>query len=110
LNAAEVAAAALDPKNRLTRAVERIGTQKLRAGITAPKIRDAKIRTQQIGAITKELRAVERAGDAFVPKVSEVGETFLSFHAKPCRCTKEVDLITRSTATHTPNRAHHTGF
>ena len=53
LDAAQVASAALYPQHWLPLPVQRISLVQLRAGVTAPKVGDAQVRSEQVGAIAQ---------------------------------------------------------
>src|SRR3984893_18024296 len=59
LDTADIAAAALDPQRRLSRAVKRIDTFNLRARVASSKIRDAQIGSQQVRAITQQFGRIQ---------------------------------------------------
>lgn len=59
LDAAQIAAAALDPQHVARAAVQRIRQRELGAGVAPAKVGDAQIRAQQVGAVAEELQLVE---------------------------------------------------
>src|SRR5207249_204726 len=74
LDAAEVAAAALHPKNGLLAAVQGVRLNDLGTGVAAAEVGDAQVAPQEVRAIAEELGLIEIASDAVVPQVLEVAE------------------------------------
>src|SRR5215467_5490869 len=73
-DAADVAAAALDPQHLARRAVERIALDDLGAGVAAAEVGDAQVRAQQVRAVTQLFGGIEGVGDRRVPAVLEVAQ------------------------------------
>ncbi len=71
LDAAQVAARALDPQNFDRFAGQRINLSGLGAGIAAGKVGDAQIGAQQVGAVAEQFRLIESVGQVRVPAVFE---------------------------------------
>src|SRR5271154_5640484 len=67
LDASDVSAAPFNPKRRLLRPIEGIDATYFRTGVPSPKIRDAQIRSQDVGAVTEQLRRVQVARNALIP-------------------------------------------
>ncbi len=69
----EISAAALDRHHAPRLAGQRIGQIELRARVPAAEVRDAKIRTEQVRAITKQLEGpgLERRRLAGIPEILE---------------------------------------
>src|SRR5262249_18874739 len=78
LNASNVSTASLDPKNSLLRSVQRIAPINLRTGISAAKIRNSQIRSEQIRTIAQQFRVIQPAGDLLVPAIFEILQLFCS--------------------------------
>src|SRR5207245_7830329 len=74
LDAAEVAAAALDPQHGPFATVQGVRLSDLGAGVAAPEVGDAQVAPQEVRAIAEKLGLVEIASDAVVPEVLEVAE------------------------------------
>jgi hypothetical protein len=81
LDAAEVAAAALDPQHLLRAAVERVGLRELGAGVAAAEVGDPEIRAEEVRAIAQQVRAIQAGGRAVVPAILEVAKRV--FHVIP---------------------------
>src|SRR5262249_40716868 len=82
-DAADVAAAALDPQHLARRAVERIALDDLGAGVAAAEVGDAQVRAQQVRAVTQLFGGIEGVGDRRVPAVLEVAQLLLCLHGLP---------------------------
>ena len=89
LDAANVAAAPLDPQHVFWRTIERIRIDNLRAGISAAEVRDAKIGAQKVRAVTKQLRRIQRVGDALIPPIFQMVQLFLDLHQESLAITKK---------------------
>src|ERR1700722_10095097 len=76
LNAADIAAATFDPEDVLVCAVQWILADDFRAGISATKISDSQIRTQEIGAVAEQIGAVELLRGPIVPAILQVPKRF----------------------------------
>src|SRR5271157_574083 len=83
LNTAEIAAAPLDPQNLDDFAGQRIFLLHLGTCIAAAKVGDAQVRTQQIGAVTKEFGFIQVRSNACIPHVLEITQTFHSSSMYP---------------------------
>src|ERR1035441_7175020 len=81
LDAAKVAAAALDPEDSSGCAVERIDLVQLGAGVAATEVGDTQVRPQQIRAVTQQLGWAELCGDRFVPLVLDKAKFCIRCHA-----------------------------
>src|SRR6266702_383746 len=71
LNASEVSAAPLNPHDCCFVPVERIQLLDFRAGVPTAKIRNAQIRSQQVGPVAQKFRFVEALGNPIVPAIFE---------------------------------------
>src|ERR1700681_2458422 len=69
LDTSQIAAAALDPQNLFLFSAQRIGLLNFRTSVSTAKICDAKIRAQQIRAISQPLRFVETTSHLLVPAI-----------------------------------------
>jgi len=71
LDAAEIAAGALDPEDLNGLAGEGIGLSDFGAGVAAGKVSEAQVGAEEIGAVAEELGLVQSCGYVGVPTVFE---------------------------------------
>ena len=74
LNAAQIAAAALDPQHLDGLAGQRIALRDLGTGIAAGEVGDAQIGSEQVGAVAQQLRLIESSSRLFIPQILQVAE------------------------------------
>jgi hypothetical protein len=84
LDAAEIAAGALDPEDLLGLAVEGIYFVDLGAGVAAAEVGEAEIRAKKVGAVAEEFGGVEPGGNGLIPAVFEEAELASSSHRDAC--------------------------
>ncbi len=70
-DAAQITAGPLDPEHGDRRAGDRVASGELGACVAATEVGEAKIGTKQIGAVTEQLRLIQRRGVGFIPFVFE---------------------------------------
>jgi hypothetical protein len=80
LDAAQVAAAALDPQYFLLFPAERVHLLYFRTGVASAKICDAKIRAQLVRTVAQQFRWVKGARDLLVPTVFQITQTCFDMH------------------------------